>query len=88
MKYLKKYEIFVSDDNLDYYYDDVQDHKFKINDYVKYNNLNKIFKIIYINLNDANQPYIIANGNEIYPTSGKNIQLATDYEVDSIKYNL
>lgn len=92
MKYLKTFEdigVYINVNNADQYKDLLRTYRFKPGDHVKFDNLEKIYKVKGINTNDPYQPYEVVDENGItYPTHGRNLELVPDYEVDAIKYNL
>jgi hypothetical protein len=91
MKNIQTYEAFnmFSKEKLNQY-------KFKVGQFVKigpntrgYAPSDFIYEIIGINMNDPYQPYNIKDSNDIvYSVSGDILELAPDYEVDAINYNL
>ena len=94
MKNLKAFELFVDENNYNIHKDKLKDYKFKVGNYIKwyakYTHDIYYYKIITINTNDELTPYNICNvenGNK-YWSKCDHYELASDYEIDAIKYNL
>jgi len=97
MKILKTYEMYIDEYNKDLYEDKLKNYKFKVGDYVKWNNFKNpyynntnYYRVIKINTLDEERPYLISNvknGAE-YWTLGHNFKFVPDEEFAAIKYNL
>ena len=91
MKYLKKYEMIITDINMNKHTNMLKKYKFKIGDYIKLKVKNSnIYKIISINTNNLNLRYEIQNINTgiKYASDCDNFELVPDYEVNANKYNI
>jgi hypothetical protein len=93
MKYIKQFETYIDEKNMDENSEILNNYKYKIGNHIKLHDNINIFKITAINTNDETQPYFITdwdrNVNDVgYWTNDNKFELVTDFELDVNKYNL